>query len=272
MSETLWGVLVGGLLGFFGVAIQLWHTARQQRSERLMQLKRDVYLAVAEGLADVPRALFRFANTNVPFNQLGDFNSSQPAWGIKLNLVASIETIEALARANALLGTAYFDLLRRRNLLQQSEDQIQVTNQQIEHLKTYQEQMRELIESLRSETPTEADVSRADWAAGNFLNAQEQLGEQVAQLEAQTDRRWSLQRDLLKTTAEHYREYQLALAPAMVALRREIELPIDFVRFKKVARDHTQHVEGEISKLLNDVENDESAQAANPANTHRGEE
>lgn len=258
MSEALWGVVVGGLLGFVGVAVQLWHTSRQQRSERLMQLKRDVYLAAAEGLADVPSALFRFANTNIPFDKLGDFSGSQPGWGNKLNLVASIETIEAFSQASALLGSAYFDLLRKRNLLQQAEDQIRVTNQQIEQLKTYQEQMRELIESVRSETPTEATVSRAEWAASNFLAAQEQLGEQVSQLESQIDRRWSVQRDLLKTTAEHYREYQLALAPALVALRREIDLPIDLVRFEKIARQHAEHVEREISTVLSDIESDEA--------------
>lgn len=267
VSETLWGVLIGGLLGFVGVAAQLWHTTRQQKTDRLMQMKRDVYLAAAEGLAEAQSALFRFANTNVPFNKLGEFGASQPGWGYKLNLVASIETIEALSRANGLLGSAYFDLLRRRNLLQQSDDHIQITNQQIEQVKSYQEQMRALIESLTSETPTEASALRAEWAASNFVSAQQDLGQMVFQLETQIDRRWSFQRDLFKVTVQHYREYQLALAAALVALRREIDLPIDFDRYERVARTHAEHVEHEISKLLNDIEHDESPLPPEPVNS-----
>jgi hypothetical protein len=221
----------------------------------------------AEGLADVQSALFRFANTNVAFDKLGEVGASQPGWGHKLNLVASIDTIEALARANALLGSAYFDLLRRRNLLQQSDDQIQITNQQIEQIKSYQEHMRALIESLAADTPTEASTSRAEWAAGNFVSAQQHLGEMVAQLETQIDRRWSLHRDLFKATVEHYGGYQMALAAAMVALRREIDLPIDLERYERVTRTHAQHVEHEISNVLNDIGLDETRSAPESANS-----
>src|SRR4028118_834257 len=94
-----------------------------------MQLRRDVFLEAAEGLSGSQQFFFRFANTAIPFNQIGDVQSSKPGWLNKLHMVATIDTIEAFAKADLILGRSSFDLLRRRNLLQMAHDQSKTTQQ-----------------------------------------------------------------------------------------------------------------------------------------------
>jgi DNA repair exonuclease SbcCD ATPase subunit len=227
-----------------------------------MQLRREVLIATAEGLAGAQQAFFRFANTDIPFNKVGDFESGPPGWSNKLRLVASIETIEAFSTAEKLLGSAFFDLLRRRNLLQQADDQMNVTKQQIEHVTGYQEQMRALVARLSEQPPSQETVRHAEWAAEQFTEAQKQLEALTKELGEHVDARWSVHRDLFRRVVEHYAEYQKELTNALVALRREIELPIDLGRFQKVAQAHAEQVKMEISKILDGIEEDERVVSA----------
>ena len=72
MSEAILGVIVGAILCFGGVAAQLWHDAKQRERERLMQLRRDVFLEAAEAVAGSQQFFFRFANTDIPFGKIGE--------------------------------------------------------------------------------------------------------------------------------------------------------------------------------------------------------
>jgi hypothetical protein len=260
MSEAVIGVLIGAFVGFAGVAAQLWRDAKQRERERLMQLRRDVFLEAAEGVSGSQQFFFRFANTDIPFSKPGDVQSSKPGWLNKLHIVASIETIEAFAAADRVLGRSSFDLLRRRNLLQMTDDQIKITQQSAEHTTNYQNEMRQEIRRIASEPPTERSVSRAEWARDNYLEAQKQLADLASTLEQLVNQRWALQRTLFEKSSEYYAEFQDYLSDALVALRGEIDLPIDLTRFKRVMAEHNASVREEVRKMLDDVEADESSE------------
>ena len=179
-----------------------------------------------------------------------------------MHIVAAIETIEAFANADRVLGSASFDLLRRRNLLQQADDQIKITQQTIEHAANYQNEMREEVRSLTNQPPTERSVARAEWAGQNYLAAQKQLEELATTLEQQINHKWELQRVLFEKSTEHYAEFQTHLSAALVALRREIELPIDLTRYQQLMTAHDAHVRREVRKMLDDIEADESSNTA----------
>ena len=223
-----------------------------------MQLRRDVFLEAAEGVSGSQQFFFRFANVGIPFSRLGDVQSGNPGSLNKLHIVASIETIEAFAAASRVLGRTSFDLLRRRNLLQMADDHIKVTQQGVEHTTSYQNEMREEIRRIANDPPTERSVARAEWARDNYLEAQTHLKELTQVLADQVDRRWALQRMIFEKSTEYYAEFQSYLSDALLALRREIDLPIDLPRFKGVMAEHNASVRDVVRKMLDDIEVDES--------------
>src|SRR5260221_11700671 len=69
MSSALIGVLIGAAVALASLSIQLWFGARQRERDRYMQLRRDVYLEAAEGLAALLEYLQQTARTDVPFGK-----------------------------------------------------------------------------------------------------------------------------------------------------------------------------------------------------------
>jgi hypothetical protein len=69
MSDAIFGVMIGAGATLAGAIVQLWFSTRQRERERYMQLRRDVYLSAAEGLAASVEYLNQHARTDIPFGK-----------------------------------------------------------------------------------------------------------------------------------------------------------------------------------------------------------
>src|ERR1044072_9202621 len=91
VPSPVWGVFLGLGITFFGVGRQLRHDARERDRERLMQLRRDVYLEAADGMAGTAEQFFRLANAEIPLSQLSTLQEL-PGWLNKVYTVGSLDT------------------------------------------------------------------------------------------------------------------------------------------------------------------------------------
>src|SRR5688500_4484802 len=92
IPPAIWAGIIGALLTLLGVNMQLRYNSRERERDRQMQLRRDVYLEAAEGLAASTDFLFRFTNISIPLAQLGE-SRVKTTWANKVYTVASIDPI-----------------------------------------------------------------------------------------------------------------------------------------------------------------------------------
>lgn len=235
IPEGIWGVIIGSALAFGGTwtatRAQLRHDARQRERERQMQLRRDVFLEAAEGVAGTVEYFMRFANVDIPITDVTSSNV-RPGWLNKLYTVASLGSIEAFSDASATLGASAFDLFRRRLPLEDIKGKLAAANQQIEMMKVAQQGIREAAATLNNQPPTPDILDRLNLVQQHWEQSWaelERLNEIVAALLAQRVR---LQRELLETAVSYSSEYQKKLRKALVALRTELDIPIDQAKFE----------------------------------------
>src|SRR5262245_1740899 len=84
------GALVGAAIALAAVALQLAVNARQRRLDREHQLRRDVYLQAAEGIAVGTELLAGFGNLDVAIQDLAASARGKQGWANKLHIVASL--------------------------------------------------------------------------------------------------------------------------------------------------------------------------------------
>ncbi len=259
VPEGIWGVLIGSSLAFGGTYVatrqQLRHDTEQRERERKMQLRRDVFLEAAEAVAGTTEFFMKFANLDIGFGELTP-QQSRPGWLNKLYTVASLDAIEAFTAASAALGAATFDLLQHRVAIQAVADKVSTLHERIDVLKRVQEQIRETSnETARVAATPEVvqarEVLERHWADSS--NELETLWSESAML---WDRKAKLQRELVEQAVSHSLTYQRKLRRALVALRRELDLPIDEVRFEQFMSELEAEMLPKFKHLLDAVEAD----------------
>ena len=265
IPEAIWGVILGSVLAFGGTFVGLWlqlkHDAKQRERERRMQLRRDVFLEAAEGVAGSADYFMRFANVGVPLKDLGT-SEARGGWLNKLYTVASLETIEAFALAGASLGAAAFDLFRQRIRIDEVSGQIDATDQQAQNVS-------QALERIREEATAQAGQERTPEVEQRFQELQhhwnqmwqslESLGLNRRTLQAQKS---SLERHLLESAVDYSRTYQAKLRRAVVALRAELELPLDAQAFETTMERIDADMLPRFNALLDAIQSDATASDA----------
>jgi hypothetical protein len=256
MPESIWGVIVGSLLTLLGVRLQLQSEARHRERDRKMQLRRDVFLQALEGVAGTQQFFFRFANPAIAVDKI-DTSSGNAGWLNKLHAVATFETIKAFSRADAALGKSVFDLLARRVILDSIDEEITTTRGQLEWYGRFQNQVREGFEIFIRQP--DIDASRISQHAGAAAQAIQESHDQVQDLDRQLDeqivRRRAVHRDLIEAALRYYVGYQVYLRSALVALRNELDLPIDAHEYELLGAQNAADMRSTFDQFLDHVDN-----------------
>jgi hypothetical protein len=234
IPEGIWGVIIGSVLAFTGTFAATWlqlrHDAAQRELDRKMQLRKEVFLEAAEGVASTDYFM-NLANTEIPVNEI-TAPSGKSGWLNKLQTVASAEAIEAFYDANAAVSAAVFDLFHRRIAIDQIKNTIDSTNQSVETIKTLQQRIREATAAAAQDAPTpevlqQLQAMQRDWDQ-SWVEI-DRLGQEVSTL---FDKRFRQQLELLETAVQYSLGYQKKLRKALVTLRAELVLPIDHAKLE----------------------------------------
>jgi predicted nucleic acid-binding Zn-ribbon protein len=266
IPDGIWGVIVGSVLAFGGTFIATWrqlrHDAEQRERDRKMQLRRDVFFAAADGVAVGSDYFMKLANAEAPLTDLTTSSSPPSGWLNKLYTVASLETIEAFSIASASLAAFAFDLVRRRLSVEDVKGKLDAANQQIEAMKAVLQRIRESVAATASEAKTPEVLGRLEQMQHHWDQTCEELERLRRLTSTLLGDKVRLQRDLLEQAVSYSIEYQKKLRKALVALRGELEFPLDHARFEALMEGIDAEMLPKFKAVLDAIDSDAQLAAA----------
>ena len=204
---------------------RLRHDALMRDRERDMALRREVYLKSAEALAHAQEYLAAFARDDLAADQHealirgigGDLN--------KVHIVGSLATVQAIVEANEFFVRSVADLGVEQLPVKRVKEEIRAEELLIEAAGGRRD---EALARMR-------EMDRAQATESAFWNVQNQiLAEAQAAIEDAVERLRELRETLLANEAQLLRDaahagiaFGALVVRANVAIRRELELPLD---------------------------------------------
>ncbi|MGH8468402.1 MAG: hypothetical protein ACREVY_05325 [Gammaproteobacteria bacterium] len=139
---TFWGVVVGSFFSLGGVVLtnhandrrlraQLAYDRDLKNRDRELSLRKEVYLAAAEGIYAGIISVSKFANFDISHDKITEtYLEKAPAIG-KIQVIAQEATARALAHFSGELGAVYLRLFAKRIPLGLQKQQLTILDQQI---------------------------------------------------------------------------------------------------------------------------------------------
>jgi hypothetical protein len=226
-AAGLVGALIGALAALIASRIQNQHDAEQRERERVMNLRRDVYLEAAEGMAGTPLYLVGFANADVPVDSLAPLLNSKPGWQTKLHAVAGLETIEAFGNADALFISTSFEMMPKRHRVDELARLAAEEHERRSQITQFQGALHTALQTQVPSLPQDQAFAAAEAIRRGIEKAQSDL---VASHEREAEfhgERATLITDLLEFSVSRVAKHRLLVAKGIAAMRRELDTPLD---------------------------------------------
>jgi predicted nucleic acid-binding Zn-ribbon protein len=259
VPPVVWSGILGALLALLGVNMQLRYNAKERERERQMQLRRDVYLEAAEGVAGSMDYFFRYTRADITLSQIGDSTAMRTGWLNKVYTVASLDTIEAFAEASAALAASSLDLVRIRITVEEVLGNVKIEQQRIESIQKYQEQIKSTVAAIANEPPSQQVLSRLEELQRQMDDSWSQIRDSGAKLDWLTTEHWRLLRVLLEQAVNYAIGYQKKLRLALLSLRRELELPLDSQAYEQLMDRIDQKMLPRFQALLKAIDDDNAS-------------
>lgn len=247
-------ILVGGAIGVVGALGGSWlqnrYDAKQRERERQLSLRRDVYLEAAEGLAGLQEYLGGMADPARPMDQLAQAIKGRPGWQNKIHVVASLPTINAFAEADGYFVSAAVSAIPLRYEIDQAGRQLASLQEREEQLKRYQGYLHTSLQAQIQQLPAHDAVA----AANQLRQAIDRVQQDIASLESDQgqllDQRARNMHRLLIDTLERVAQHRILTARALLAVRREIDLPLPEFEYVALMERTNREVLDSLNRLL----------------------
>ena len=222
--------LVGALIGGVAVIASSWFQNRydreQRERDRIMQLRRDVFLEAAEALSGYPQYLASIPNANLALESLAPMLNIKPGWETKIHLIASLPTIAAVTRVSSHFSTTLFQVAPARYRLDDLRRRISVEEERRVELGRFQ---AALHTSLQAHLGRSSEVNGLDITSeslrGELARVLNQIvGSHDSQAELHGEQARMIY-ELNRTVLGRIAELRLLVAEAVLATRKEIEAP-----------------------------------------------
>lgn len=199
-----------------------------------MQLRRDVYLEAAEGLAALLEYLQQTARTDVPFGK-AEASLVRQGWLFKTYLVASTDTLIAMNHANATVAAAMLDLVSYRLAVVEIEGDIAIINASLKSIEQFQNEIREEARVLNAAPVSVDSVNRMKSLNERFDATWQRHQEEAHKLEVMTEEHARRLRLLLQRSMAVGLDVQTGIRSALLAARSELGGSIDLDKFGPAA-------------------------------------
>lgn len=275
IPATFWGIIIGASFTLATTLISLISTNRandrrlqaqlaQDRDlknrEREMALRKDIYLAAAEAAAAGLFAVSRFANLDIPHDKLTEGYLDKAPSIAKVHIIASEKTVKAVLNFSTELSAAFLRLSVKRFQLVAQKQHIEFLRAQVdtslkETSRTLELQKHYNIEGL-------ADPRKWNVLQQNF-EFERARGEQARQ-EADTLNASLIPRQLqfLEEVCDETITLGRLLTPALLSIRKELELPIDETEFRRISEEATTKQVESLKEFMRDLQSLIAAQRA----------
>lgn len=224
---ALFGTYLQGLLQARRQTEELQHDAEQRTKEREMALRREVYLPAAECIAKLQEHLKSYASQTMSNEDRSEITVG--VWGHfnKVAIVGSIETIEVFDRLYLKFSQLNEPLCLKHLNIHNIDLEIELLH---ENQPQIVDQINQLIHLVNSE-PFGANSPRKIDLDNQVVSLRASLQSQFEQIKQkrllQNELRYEVSEDISRAVAEIER----LMAEANIAIRKELGMPIDEVRY-----------------------------------------
>ncbi|HUW19648.1 MAG TPA: hypothetical protein VMW16_10130 [Sedimentisphaerales bacterium] len=219
------GVIVGAMIAWISVCLQLRHDAREREKEREMSLRQEVYLFAAEQIGKFLEYLSNLYQTSEGTPK--EYSSAME----RVHIIATDETLKAAADLNDHLVKVLCEVVPARH-------EIVLLGRQLESLgRAHERRLREVDKTLEQmrEYNLQGEVDSQKWAViqANYDFADKELSQILEQIRESCIKQMKLTNDLAIKCMEGTVEVEELLAAFTVAVRKELNTPLDEAAYKR---------------------------------------
>jgi hypothetical protein len=244
VPDTVWAALIAASVAFVTttlsnrnsrkqLAMQLKHNADQQKLEREMALRRDVYLPAVEAVSRIQASMSRLMDVKEDQTALGRSMVDNTATLLKAHLVAQQPTVTALMKFQRAVMPGYVQMLVKRTPLVVRKTQIELTQGFLDASIAEHQRIVQLMKEHNIAGSTDrAAMERLNLQAKNELENHSRHLATMNELNAQQGA------DLLALGAvltNWLEEHSSLLTEALLCARRDLELPIDEAEYRRLS-------------------------------------
>jgi hypothetical protein len=263
IPASFWGVVVGSFFSLGGIVAvnrandrrlreQHEHDREMRNRDRELSLRKDVYLSAAEAVSAGITAIGRFADLEIPNNQLTQaFVDKSPAIA-KVNIIAEELTVEALTNLLGELSAVYLRLFAKRFPLVALRDQILRLQEQIARSSREKDRMVELMKQFNLDGTI--DPNRYHIIESVFKFEQDCIAEtskQHAMLSADISVK---QLQFMKECVHETNRMSRLTVPAIVFARAELEMPINEQVYSKIIENSIAKQKDSLEAFMEDIQ------------------
>ncbi len=263
IPASFWGVVVGSFFSIAGVAItnrasdkrlraQFEHERESKTKDREMALRKEVFLSAAEAVAAGMNSIGRFANFDIPNDQITQpYVEKAPAIS-KVHVIARTETILPLAQFTSRLGALYLELFARRHELMNERNAIAVVDNSVAQFGKERDRILEMIKHHN----IEGVVDQRRWKVlqDNFEFEQKRINDGLAHRAELAAALQPKHLEFMRQCLSHTEQLGATLIPVLTAVRRELELPLDEAAYRRAMVEsyaqQQQAIDGFIQKFM----------------------
>ncbi|WP_162831537.1 hypothetical protein [Paraburkholderia caffeinilytica] len=244
MPATVFGAGVSGLVAsaitLAGVFVSNWHNRQLKRSEldhdatqrnreREMALRRDVFLPAVEAALTMQNSLGALVNLQLPVTGISEKYGTAHATFIKVAAIGTQDTVNACQALASALGRGFWELSLCRARLENFQSQLA----DLDRNTTIHEGLRDAWIKVQLDLVTKAEKDNDAWqAARNHVTHHvNEIGKAMAERNRIVDLRQSAHSEMARIMLTQMETPGALFPPALFAMRREMQLPLDETAF-----------------------------------------
>jgi len=273
IPASFWGVVVGSFLSLGGVVVsnrandrrlcqQLAHDRELKNRERELSLRKDIYLSAAEAIATGINSLGSFANLDISNDKLTAAYIEKSPSIAKVHVIAQKDTAKAIAKLVGEIGAAYLRLFARRLPLLAEKQRIAVLKDQMDAFGQERDHMLELMKQYN--LSGENDQRRWDIIEKNFDFEQQRIDETIKEHDNLLSVMYAKQIELMTDCISETIKLSRLIAPVLVAVRTELEMPFDEASYIEVIEESIMHQQSAVAEFIKQVQSSVVAQQDAP--------
>lgn len=196
-----------------------------------MALRKEVFLSAAEAFAAGMNSIGRFANFDIPNDQVTQpYVEKAPAIS-KVHVIARTETILPLVQFASRLGALYMELFARRHELVNERNAIALVDNQVAQFGKERDRILEMIKQHN----IEGVVDQRRWKVlqDNFEFEQKRINDGLAHRAQLAAALQPKHLEFMRQCLSHTEQLGGMLIPLLTAVRRELELPLDEAAYRQ---------------------------------------
>jgi hypothetical protein len=245
VPSAFWGIIAGSFFSLGGVALtnrandrrlraQLAHDRELRISDREAALRKDIYLAVSEALFAGLISVGRFANLEIPNDKIVDGYAEKAPAVAKVHIIANEPTLKAVIAITNELGATFMQLIAKRVPLMVLKNQLAQLDQGLARISKDTDGTLELMKKYNLDGAR--DPGRWTVIQARYEFEQKQLTERQKERANFFLEFYAKQLQFMEECFKETTKLGQLLVPAVLAVRKELGLPIDEVAYATIMR------------------------------------